>query len=106
MNADMRLRVDQSELTLGELADIEDALGCSLATAFDRSTARAIAALVWVTRKRTVPDFTLADALTMRMDQLDIVTPDSSDGRGEAAGGTNGVSPPESPGSGNSTRST
>jgi len=96
-----KLRVDQADVTLAELADIEEALGASLGVAFAQSSARAIAAVAWVTARRTDPTYTLAQALTLRMGDLDIVTPE--DGPGEAPGGGNGTSPPASPAPGPST---
>jgi hypothetical protein len=93
-----KLRVDQSDITLAELADVEEELGCSLGTQFERGQAKAIAALAWVTRRREDAGYTLGQALQLRMGDLDIVTPESA---GEAPGGGNGQSPPESHVSGN-----
>jgi len=97
-----RIRVDQADVTLSELADVEAALGCSLGVAFDRSQAKAIAALAWISQRRADPLFTFAQALELRMSDLEIVAPESP---GEAPGGDNGVSPPGSPDAGQSTRS-
>jgi len=96
-----RIRVDQADITLAELADVEDALGCSLGVAFDRSQAKAIAALAWISQRRADPLFTFAQALELRMSDLDIV----GTGAPEALGGDNGTSPPESPDDGPLTRS-
>jgi len=96
-----KLRVDQADVTLAELADIETALGASLGVAFAESSARAIAAVAWVTARRADPTFTFAQAMQLRMADLDIVTPE--DGPGEAPGGGNGTSPHASPEPGPST---
>lgn len=88
-----KLRVDNSNITLAELADVEEALGCSLGSQFQRGQARAIAALAWVTRRREDPGYTMAQALELRMSELDIVSQGTDEG--EAPGGGNGESPPE-----------
>lgn len=99
----MRLRLDHGDITLQEMADAEEVLGCSLATAFERSQAKAIAALAWIVKRRDDPTFTFDQALALRMSDLDIVTPGSP---GEVPGGGNGLSPPASPASGLLTRPT
>lgn len=58
-----KVRLDQSSLTFADLADIEELLGASLSTLFEKSQARGMAALVWVTVRRTDPDFTLEQAM-------------------------------------------
>lgn len=98
-----RIRIDQADVTLSELADVEEALGCSLGVAFERSQARAIAALAYVTAKRADPSFTFEQALALKMADLDIVTA-GEDGHPEALGADNGLSPPVSPAPGLSTR--
>lgn len=99
----MKLRLDQSDVTLGEMAEVEEVLGCSLAQAFDRSQARAVAALAWVTHRRDDPTFTFEQALGLKMSELEIGSPGSS---GEVPGGGNGLSPPGSAASGALTPST
>lgn len=99
----MKLRLDQGDVTLGELADVEEALGSSLAVAFEHSQARAIAALAWIVKRRDDPTFTLDQAFALRMSDLEIVTP-GSPGEGAAVG--NGLSPPASGASGALTLST
>lgn len=92
-----KLRVDQSEITLGELADVEEMLGRSLSSAFEGGQARAIAALVWVIKRRTEPDYPFDEALKVKIGDLDVVVPGSSP---EAPSGDNGQSPLESLASG------
>jgi hypothetical protein len=99
-----RLRVDQSDFTLGELTQVEELLGCQLSEAFNASQPKAIAALVCVAMRRTDPTFTLDQALALKMKDFDLVTPDSD--AGEALGGGNGAQPLSSPAPGPSTRST
>lgn len=79
------IRVDPAELTLGELADLEEQFGMTLEQLMASSQARGVAGIVWVIRRRTVPEFTLEDAFALKMTDLEIVTPDPeapSDGNG------------------------
>lgn len=88
---DERLQIDAADLTLAELADLETELGASLDTIMGASQARGIAGIAWLIKRRTDPTFTLADALALRMSDLELIT------EGETVGGTNGDSPPVSP---------
>lgn len=57
--------IDQASLTFAELADIEEQLGRSLSSLFETSQARGMAALVWITIRRTDPMFTYEQALQL-----------------------------------------
>jgi hypothetical protein len=84
-----KVRVDVSDLTLGEMADATEAAGDPDAAG---SNFRQMAAMAWVTMRRTEPDYQLKDALELRMGDIDIV-----EQPGEAQGGEPGVTPPASP---------
>jgi hypothetical protein len=89
-----KIRVDTNELTLGELAELEETMGASLQSVMENSQARGMAAIVWLIRRREDPAFTLADALNIRMGDLDMVTP------GEALAVSNGGKPQSLPATG------
>jgi hypothetical protein len=74
-----RIRVDSSDLTLGEMAEVADAAGDVEGAG---ANFRYTAALAWVTKRRTDPAFTYADP--------------------ELPGGANGDAPPLSLASGTS----
>lgn len=90
-----KIRVDSSDLTLGEMAEVADAAGSDVESA--GANFRYTAALAWITKRRTDPAFTYADALRLRMSDLDLVDADP-----EVRSGANGDAPPLSPASGTS----
>lgn len=61
----------QKRLTLGEIAAIENLSGVSIDSLMDEGTpkGKALAALVFVAKKREDPDFTFDDALNTDMDE-------------------------------------
>ena len=86
-----KLRLDATDLTLGELADLETELGGSLDTIMEASQGRGIAGIAWIIKRRTVPDYTMTDALALKMSDLELTD------AGETQGGNNGASPQLSP---------
>jgi len=93
-----KVRIDQASLTFAELADIEEELGTSLSALFEKSQARGMAALVWITVRRTDPAFSFDDALQYGPGDLDNVDADP-----EALAANNGGALHTSPASGDST---
>jgi hypothetical protein len=89
-----KIRVDSADLTLGEMAEVADAAGDVEGAG---ANFRYTAALAWVTKRRTDPAYTYADALRLRMGDLDLVDADP-----EALSGANGDAPPLSLASGTS----
>jgi hypothetical protein len=71
-----KVRIDQASLTFGELAEVEEVLGASLSDLFTRSQARGMAALVWITVRRTDPEFTFDAALQYGPNDIDTGDPD------------------------------
>lgn len=65
-----------SRLTLGEVAAVEELSGLAMTDIGESGVpmAKFMAAVAYVIRKRTNPDFTFADALNLRMDDLDELT--------------------------------
>ena len=65
-----------SRLTLGEVAAVEELSGLAMTDIGEPGVpmAKFMAAVAYVIRKRTNPDFTFADALNLRMDDLDELT--------------------------------
>jgi hypothetical protein len=93
-----RIRVDMADLTLGELADVSELLDGGLSdTLTGAQQPRAIAAIVCVVQRRTNPDYTLDQALALKMSDLEIV---NADAEGEALAAGNGGAPVSSPASG------
>lgn len=89
-----RIRLDMNDLTLGELADAGELIGGSLSDALQGpAQSRAMAAVACVIRRRTDPSFTFADALNLRMADLEVIGADPT-------GATGGAGPPPSPESG------
>jgi len=95
----MKLRVDASDLTLGELAQVGELLGMSLTDAMSGTgQARGIAAIACVVARRTDPSFSFDQALALRMSELDLVEqPDP-----EVPSASNGDSPRALPALGHS----
>jgi hypothetical protein len=93
-----KVLIDQASLTFADLADIEEQLGVSLSDLFEKSQARGMAALVWVTVRRTNPDFTFAEAMAYgptdieTVDDTDPEVPGVSDGATPRRLGVSGVS--------------
>jgi len=71
-----KVRIDQASLTFGDLADIEDVLGLALSDVFEKSQSKGMAALVWVTVRRTDPTFTYEQALQYGPGDVENVEPD------------------------------
>lgn len=66
------VRIDISDLTLGEAEEFEEITGLALSNFGEGKPfpAKAIVALVYLTQHRTDPDFTLDDARGVRMSAL------------------------------------
>jgi hypothetical protein len=96
-----KVRIDQESLTFAELADIEDATGQTFAALSTSSNGRMMAALVWVTVRRTDPAFTYAQALAYGPGDIEQVPDDP-----EAPGANGGAKPPALAVSGDSIRLT
>lgn len=69
------------KLTLGEIAAVENLAGVSIDAIGQDETpkGKAMAALVFVTKKRDNPDFTFDDALNMDMDEALAIISDEDD---------------------------
>ena len=99
MTENGRIQVDPSDLTLAEYAEIEGELGEGLDVLLNGTGKwRAIAAMAWIVQRRDDPAYTLADALQLRMRDIEMVNPEQADAPfGPAA--NSGVPPPASLGS-------
>jgi hypothetical protein len=87
-----KMRLDMADLTLGELADVTERLGVGLQEALQGpAQPRAMAAIVWIIRRRDDPTFTFEQALEIRMADLEVETSGP-----EAPAGDNGAAPPMS----------
>jgi hypothetical protein len=84
-----KVRVDVSDMTLGEMAEALEASGGN--TDAPGFNFRQMAAMAWVMKRRTEPDYTYEDALKLKMGDIDVVDQDP-----EVRGGVIGVMPPES----------
>lgn len=69
------------KLTLGEIAAVENLAGVSIDSIGQDETpkGKAMAALVFITKKRDNPDFTFEDALNMDMDEALAIISDEED---------------------------
>ena len=91
-----RIRVEVADLTLGELAAAGELLGGPLHEAMTgMGQPKAIAAIVCVIQRRTDPAYTLDQALSLRMADVELVGADP-----EAPAGSNGIGPVLLPASG------
>jgi hypothetical protein len=97
-----KVLIDQATLTFADLAEIEEQLGVSLSDLFEKSQARGMAALVWVTVRRSEPTFTFAQA--MEYGPNDIETVEDTDP--EVPGVSDGATPRRLAGPGESIRLT
>ena len=87
-----KLRVDMSELTLGELAEAAELIGQPIHEAIvGMAQPKAIAAMVAVLQRRDDPTYTLEQALGLRMADIDMVNP--GDDPEKASAGSNGGGP-------------
>ena len=96
-NGHRPIRVDVNDLTLGEMANAEDACGESLAT--PGSNFRRTAAMAWQVMLRTDTTATYEQALGLRMGDLEIVGA-PEDAEGEVPAADTGGTPVSSPVSG------
>lgn len=68
--------VDLGELTLGDIEDVEEAAGMSFSAIVDElggerlPPARVLTALVWVSRRREDPDYSLETARSLRLSDV------------------------------------
>lgn len=69
-----KYEVDAEDLTLGELATIEEITGCVLAE-INYESGRALQALAWVALHRADPSFTVEDAGNLRVKSLAAAEP-------------------------------
>jgi hypothetical protein len=92
-----KVEVDFADLTLGELDELDQTFDQPLEEMMGgKGKFKAMAAAAWLIRRRTDPDYTLADALTLKMNQLELVA-------GEVEAANVGGTPQPSPESGDST---
>jgi hypothetical protein len=97
-----KVLIDQATMTFADLAAVEEETGMSLSELFERSQSRGMAALVWVTVRRTNPEFTLAEAMLYGPSDIENV----GDTDPEVPGADDGAKPRPLRVSGGSTRPT
>lgn len=67
----MKLTVNLDDLTIGDLADIEDATGVSLSGVnLGAPPLKIIPALVWIQERRANPAYTYAEARAIKLSEL------------------------------------
>jgi hypothetical protein len=70
----MEIIVDPEDLTLGELADWEEATGLRVSEMGDGS-AKALIGLVWIMKRRKDPTVTLDDVRKLKITEVTISNP-------------------------------
>ncbi len=90
-----KIRVDMRALSFEEIAEIEEVTGKPMTEVMN--TARGMAGVVWVSRRRHDPAFTYQDALKLSPLDLEVVNVDADP---EALAASNGGTPQPSPASG------
>lgn len=75
---------DADLLTVGDLIDFEEVTGVSFDAAFTGGTvsAKAMAALAWIMRRRDDPAFTFTDARNLTLDEVLAMIPTAEEGEG------------------------
>ena len=73
----MKIRVNPSDLTLGDIADLEEHVGIPGSEIFTRLasgdwSAPMFEAMVWITARRDNPDFKLEDAKKVLLSDVEI----------------------------------
>jgi len=68
----MELNLNVDDMTIGDVADVEEVTGRSLEELFaeGQPKGRAMQALVWVTKRRDDPEFTFEDAGKLKFSVL------------------------------------
>lgn len=66
--------INVNDLTLAEVAELEDVIGKPMETIFQTDTprGRTLQALVWIATRRTDPEFTFEDAGNVKVADLTI----------------------------------
>ena len=66
------MNFDINDLTIGEVADIEEATGKSITSLFEEGTsqARVMQAIIWVARRREEPKLTFAEVGNMTFAEM------------------------------------
>jgi hypothetical protein len=91
-----KIRVDMTELTLGDMVEIEELTGKPMTEIL--ASARGVAAAAWLIHRRVDPAFTYEQALALSpLRDLEVV---NADAEGEAHAAGNGGEPVTSPASG------
>lgn len=84
----MKIRVNPSDLTLGDMADLEEHVGIPGSEIFSQLSegdwsAKMFEGLVLVTARRDNPDFTIEDARNVRLADLEMVADEDPLGEAE-----------------------
>jgi len=68
------VELNLNDLTIGEVADLEEVLGISMEAAFaaDAPRGRVIQALVWINNRREDPTFTFEDAGKLKLSEMNV----------------------------------
>ena len=80
-----QMNIDPEDLTLREVDELESILGTGIDTAFSEGSpkAKAIAALVWITKRRDNPELTFDEVLDMNLKDVNLAGGDGGDAPGE-----------------------
>lgn len=78
------ISIDPSELTLGDIADLEEHVGIPGSEIFVKLSAgdwsaKMFEGMAWVAGRRDNPEFTLEAARKLRMSEIEIVGPEEDD---------------------------
>ena len=69
----MSITIKLADLTVGDLDTIEELSGATIAQIHEGELrARTVAALIFVDQRRTNPEYTFEDALSVRLNDVDI----------------------------------
>ena len=80
-----QISIDPENLTLREVDELETLLGVGIDAAFTTGSpkAKAIAALVWITRRREEPELTFDEVFDMNLSAVNLAGTSGGDSSGE-----------------------
>lgn len=87
------ITIDMNDFTFGEIEEIEQTVGVSFGDLFSKDrSGLAMAALVWVTKRRDDPSYTLEQAKLHRLRDIEIKSDSPVDPTANGASGSSSLS--------------
>lgn len=95
----MQITIDLNSLTLGDVEDLEEYCGVPIMELegrlrSNRLSTRMLTGLVWIMRRKTEPEFTIAQARELKFTEFDVAYPKAGADAAEASAGASDGSAP------------